>query len=53
MWGYVMSNEDIDLERVIDDPQYRREVIQFLNDSQIGMKSDATSTEAVGADAVN
>ena len=51
--GYVMSNEDIDLERVIDDPQYRREVIQFLNDSQIGMKSDATSTEAVGADAVN
>lgn len=45
--GYVMSNEDIDLERVIDDPQYRREVIQFLNSAQVEQLSDAKSPEAL------
>ena len=26
-----MSDDDIDLERVVSDPSYRREVIAFLN----------------------
>lgn len=51
--GNVMSNEDIDLKRVIDDPQYRREVIQFLNTAQSDTSSDATMAKAVEAETVN
>ena len=28
-----MSDEDIDLDRVVVDPDYRRQVIEFLNGS--------------------
>ena len=51
--GYVMSNDDIDLERVVDDPQYRREVIQFLNADQIETPSELKSAEAVRAEAIS
>ena len=51
--GYVMSNEDIDLERVIADPQYRREVMQFLNSAEIETPSEVKLAEAAPVEAVN
>jgi hypothetical protein len=32
-----MSYDDIDLDRVVTDPQYRQEVIEFLNASEFGI----------------
>ena len=31
-----MSDDDIDLDRVITDPTYRRQVIDFLNERESG-----------------
>jgi hypothetical protein len=31
-----MSDEDIDLDRVVVDPAYRRQVIEFLNAAEPG-----------------
>ena len=41
-----MSDDDIDMDRVISDPQYRQEVIQFLNGSE-NVSSRAASAEHV------
>ncbi len=30
-----MSDEDIDLDRVVVDPAYRREVIEYLNNEDV------------------
>ena len=30
-----MSDDDIDMDRVVSDPQYRRGVIEFLNSSSL------------------
>jgi hypothetical protein len=38
-----MSDDDIDMDRVITDPQYRQEVIQFLNGSEYVASSDASA----------
>lgn len=38
-----MSDDDIDLERVVSDPDYRREVIAYLK------SMEAVSAEAPGA----
>lgn len=35
-----MSDDDIDLDRVITDPIYRREVIEFLNERGSGRGAD-------------
>ena len=35
-----MSDDDIDLERVITDPDYRRKVIDYLNGRQHGRRAD-------------
>jgi hypothetical protein len=34
-----MSDDDIDMDRVITDPQYRQEVIEFLNASEFAVTS--------------
>jgi hypothetical protein len=31
-----MSDDDIDMDRVVTDPQYRQEVIEFLNATDFG-----------------
>ncbi len=33
-----MSDDEIDMDRVISDPRYRREVIEFLNSSTAGLR---------------
>jgi hypothetical protein len=35
-----MSDDDIDLDRVITDPSYRRQVIEFLNGKESGRGGD-------------
>lgn len=35
-----MSNDDIDLDRVVVDPDYRRQVIEFLNGNDNCDRSD-------------
>ena len=35
-----MSDDDIDLDRVITDPTYRRQVIEFLNERDCGRHAD-------------
>jgi hypothetical protein len=37
-----MSDDDIDLERIIDDPAYRRRVIEYLN-----IRGDTAADNAV------
>ena len=51
-----MSDDDIDLDRVITDPKYRRQVIEFLNgaamvdQSETPPKSAAQSANTVNSE---
>ena len=44
-----MSDDDIDLDRVITDPKYRRQVIEFLNGAVVVDRSETPSTPAASS----
>ena len=48
-----MSDEDIDLERVVTDPQYRREVIEFLNSGKASPAEEKWPAPERRAETVN
>ncbi|MBT5048345.1 MAG: hypothetical protein HOM58_07570 [Rhodospirillaceae bacterium] len=49
-----MSDDDIDLDRVISDPNYRRQVIEFLNGAEVADNSEKHSgSTSASANSVN
>jgi hypothetical protein len=46
--GFGMSHDDIDLDRVLIDPAYRREVIRFLNAAAEDDRREAKPEMALG-----
>ncbi len=44
-----MSDDDIDLDRVITDPKYRRQVIEFLNGAVVADHAETPSTPAAAS----